>query len=201
MIRRALGVAALVALASVASAAVMSSGIINLAIPNTSAGLYVNVQDGTTYTGPSTFPTFPGPGANYDINIFGTSSWTFFSPTSSGMSPATTADQRGYVASSTSGPASVLNAGDVVGPASVLNTGSPSGSAFLGLPSSYLGFRFRTEPDLAIHYGWARISIATGGTPGVLHEYAWESTAGAPITVPEPASALLSLVVLALRRR
>lgn len=201
MVRRALGVTAVVAIASAASAAVVSSGIINLAIPNTTAGLYVNVQDGTTYTGPGVFPTYPGPGANYDFNIYGTSSWSFFSPTSSGMNPAATAAQRGYVAATTSGPVSVLTAGTVVGPASTYNTGTASGSAITGVANAYFGFRFRTEPDLAIHYGWARITLAAGGTPGVLHEYAWENVADTPITVPEPAAAVLALVLLTLRRR
>ena len=72
-----------------AQAVIVYSGLVNLAIPNTAAGLYVNVLDGTSFSGPGTFPTLPGPGSNFDFNVFGTSTWTFFAPGTSGQSAPT----------------------------------------------------------------------------------------------------------------
>ncbi|NTU84661.1 MAG: hypothetical protein HGA45_35735 [Chloroflexales bacterium] len=46
-----------------AQAVIIYSGPLNLAIPNTAAGLYVNVIDGSTFSGPATFPVLGGPGA------------------------------------------------------------------------------------------------------------------------------------------
>ncbi len=64
-----------------AHAVVVYSGALNLVIPNSNSGLYINVINGSTYTGPDLFPSLGGPGANYDLNIFGTSSWSFFAAT------------------------------------------------------------------------------------------------------------------------
>jgi hypothetical protein len=193
---------AILAMAAGTRAAVIQSGTLNLSIPATSDGLFVNVQAATVYPGPG-FPTFPGPGSNYDFNPYYSSGWQFFGPGSSGMSPSVAAAARGYVAGTTSGPATRLALGAVIGPASVLNTSSVvAGSNFSG-QTGYLGFRFRTEPDLAIHYGYALVTLPTTQTAGTLVSYAYESTANTAITiVPEPASlALLGAGVLVLRRR
>lgn len=186
---------------SSAQATVVYSGPVNLAVPNTAAGLYLNVLDGSSYSGPNTFPSLGGPGANYDFNAFGTSAWTFFSPGTSGQSaPTVPVTSRGYVAGTTTGPASSLALGTLIDGSSVFNTGSPSGSAVATGAPVIVGFRFRNEganlsvaTDDTVHYGWARL-VLTGGVPGTLIDYAYEST---PLTgiqagvVPEPAAWLL----------
>ncbi len=192
------------AAAPAAQAVVVYSGVLNLAVPNTAAGLYVNVLDGTSFSGPGTFPVLGGPGANYDFNVFGTTTWTFFSPGTSGQSAPTPVPvtSRGYVSSTTTGPASSLAAGTLIDGSSVFNTGSPSGSAVTTGAPVIIGFRFRNENVLAnatddtVHYGWARF-ILTAGVPGTLVDYAFESTpltgilAGSTVPVPEPATWLL----------
>lgn len=184
-----------------AQAGLVYSGPVNLVIPNTTAGLYVNVLDGSSFSGPGTFPALGGPGANFDFNVFGTSSWTLFSPTSSGQSaPTVPTTSRGYVSTSASGGASSLALGTLIDGSSIFNTGSPSAAALSTGAPAIFGFRFRNEgPDLAsaaddtVHYGWARV-VLTGGVPGTLIDYAFEST---PLTgiqagvVPEPAAWLL----------
>jgi hypothetical protein len=192
------------------------SSTVNIAIPDNTTGLYVNVLDGTTYSGPSVFPTIPGPGANYDFNIFGgTTAWSLFSPGTSGQSsPTVPATSKGYVASTTSGPALALAPGTVVGPASIFNSGTPSATAIATGVDVYIGFRFRNEgPDLSVatddtvHFGYALINLppATLTQAGTLIGYAYESTPGVAITiplVPEPASlAALGLGAAAFRRR
>jgi hypothetical protein len=188
--------------ASTAQAVVVYSGTVNLAIPNTSAGLYLNLIDGTTYAGPNTFPTNPGPGANFDFNVFGTAAWTFFSPTTSGQVNTVPTTSRGYVSATTTGPASSLTLGTLIGGGSVFNTGSPSGSAATTGAPVLIGLRFRNENVVAntgddtVHYGWVRLAL-TAGVPSALIDYAYESTpltgieAGLTAAVPEPASWLL----------
>lgn len=163
--------------------------------------MYLNVLDGSTYTGPSTCPSLGGPGANYDFNVFGTSTWTFHSPGTSGQSaPTVPTTSRGDVAGTTSGPASSLALGTLIDGSSVFNTGSPSGSAVSTGATVIVGLRFRNEgadltvaTDDSVHYGWARL-VLTAGAPGTLIDYAYESSALTGIqagVVPEPAAWLL----------
>lgn len=183
-----------------AQAVIVYSGPLNLAIPNTTAGLYVNVLDGSSFSGPGTFPTVPGPGANFDFNLFGSTAWTLFSPTTSGQSNAVPTTSRGYVSASATGAALSLVQGTLIDGSSIFNTGSPSAAALSTGAPVLFGFRFRNEgPDLAstaddtVHYGWARV-ILSAGTPGTLVDYAFESS---PLTgiqagvVPEPGTWLL----------
>lgn len=189
-----------------AHAIVVYSGTLNLAIPNTTAGLYVNVIDGSTFSGPGTFPILGGPGANYDFNLFGSTAWTLFSPTSSGQSlPTVPTTSRGYVAASTTGAALSLASGTLIDGSSVFNTGSPSAATLSTGSLVTFGFRFRSENGLAdaaddtVHFGWARV-ILTGGVPGTLVDYAYETVPLAGIqagVVPEPASVMLMLAGLA----
>lgn len=196
-----------------AQAVIVYSGPVNLTIPNTTVGLYLNVLDGTSYTGPGTFPVVPGPGANYDFNVYGTSAWTLFSPGTSGQSNTVPTTSRGYVSATTGGAALNLALGTLIGPASVFNTGLPSASALTTGTPAIVGFRFRNEgADLAstaddtVHFGWARLSLVAG-SPGTLIDYAFESTPLTPIAagvVPEPATWLmmgLGAAALVARRR
>ncbi|MDO9071657.1 MAG: PEP-CTERM sorting domain-containing protein [Rubrivivax sp.] len=216
-VNRAAAAAGVLALAGLvaalpAQAGLVYSGPVNLAVPNTTAGLYVNVLNGSSFSGPGTFPVLGGPGANYDFNIFGASAWTLFSPTASGQSaPSVPTTSRGYVSATTTGAASSLTFGTVIDGSSVFNTGSPSGAGLSTGQPVYFGFRFRNEgPDLStaaddtVHFGWAQV-ILSPGTPGTLIDYAFEST---PLTgiqvgvVPEPAAWLLmALGVAALLAR
>jgi hypothetical protein len=185
-----------VAGATAAQAIIVYSGTVNLTIPNTTAGLYVNVLDGTTFSGPGTFPVLGGPGANFDFNIFGSSAWSFFSPTSSGQSaPTVPTTSRGYVSASPTGAVVPLAVGTPIDNLSVFNTGSPSGAGVSTGAPVIFGFRFRNEgPDLStaaddtVHFGWARVILAAG-VPGTLVDYAFESVPLAGIqagAVPEP---------------
>jgi PEP-CTERM motif len=203
-----------------AHAVVVYSGTVNLAVPNNSDGLYVNVITGSTYASAG-FPSLGGPGSNYDINIFGTTSWSLFSPGTSGQSTPTPVPvtSKGYVASTTTGAALNLPPGTPIGGASVFNSGTPGAGALADGMISLLGFRFRNEgPDLTVstddtvHYGWARL-VLTNGVPGTLIDYAYESApltaiaAGVVTAIPEPRSValfgagLLGLIALKQRRR
>ena len=184
-----------------AQAVIVYSGLVNLAIPSTVAGLYVNVLNGTSFSGPGVFPTLPGPGSNFDFNLFGTASWSFFSPTASGQSaPGVPDTSKGYVSASATGAGLNLAPGTLISGASVFNVGSPSAAALTTGAPAIFGFRFRNEgPDLnvatddTVHFGWARVRL-TAGVPGTLIDYAFESV---PLTgiqagvVPEPGTWML----------
>jgi hypothetical protein len=189
-------------LASTASAAVVYSGVLNLSVPGTFDGTYLNVVSGLAT------PTTTG-NTDYDFNPYiatpGTStSWSFFQPDST---------SGGTVAATTSGPALVLTAGTPIGPASVFKTGTAVGTAFNSSTAAYVGFKFLLETDASIHYGWARVSLPTptlgagGQAAGTIIDYAYDSSANTEIlagagVVPEPTSiAALSLGGLLLRRR
>ena len=200
---------------SAASAAVVYSGPVNLTVPNTTTGLYLNFLDGTTYTGPGVFPVLGGPGANYDFNIFGTATYSLFAPGTSGESaPAVPATSRGYLTDAAGNPAVNLAPGAPIGPTGIYNTAGGSASNLTTGVPALLGVRFRNEgPDLTtdaddtVHFAWVRLSLVDG-QPGTLIDYAYESTPGTAILagdigVPEPASLglLAAGAGLLLRRR
>jgi len=189
-----------------ARAAVVYSGVRNIVAPNTGEGLYLNVIDGTSYTGPNVFPSVPGPGADWDINPFGSVAWEFFVPNNGGQSqpiPVPT-NQKGYVATSATGPARNLPAGTLIGPSSIFNTQGPDGALVATGTPALLGFRFRNETvtPFTAHYGWARL-ILTNGQPGTVVDWAWESTPDTAIAagaIPEPAALALATAAATILR-
>lgn len=192
----------LAAISSQASAAVVYSGVLNLPVPGTFDGTYLNVVSGLAT------PTTTG-NTDYDFNPYiptpGTStSWSFFQPDST---------SGGTVASTTSGPALSLSAGTSIGPASVFKTGTAVGTAFNSSTAAYVGFKFTIEADASVHYGWARVSLptpVTGTTTqagGTIIDYAYDSTANTAIlagagVAPEPTTlAALALGGVFVHRR
>ena len=190
-----------------ARAEIVYSGVRNLVIPNTSVGLMLNVVDGTTYAGPNFFPNVPGPGANFDINPFGSTLWGYFVPNNGGQSQPipVPASQKGYVSTSPTGQVRNLPPGTLIGPASVFNTQGPDADAIANGTPAIIGFRFRNESvtPFTANYGWARMTL-TNGQPGLLIDYAYESTPDTAIAagaIPEPALSLLTIApLIALRR-
>jgi hypothetical protein len=187
----------LAVLVPAAQGQVVYSGILNLAVPNTGTGLFVNVVTGSTYTGPGVFPVCPGPGCGYDFNLFGSSAWDFFNPGTSGQ-PAPTpvpAAEKGLVAATTTSAAASLAIGTVIGTSSTFNTTAVvSATNLVGGSDRYFGFRFRNEGGgNSVHFGWARVRLVNGQA-GTLVDYAFNATANASITVgptvviPEPST-------------
>lgn len=181
-----------------ADAYIVWSGIININIPSTTNGVYLNVITGQTGTTQSAV-------SGWDVNPWSGSTLSFFSPTGGGYvrglgSSGTLVDNLAFN--------TVIGASQSFGSGGVETTGS---TAFnLNSSQNLVGFRFVNEATGGTHYGWMRIQLWSG--PGVqprsIVEYAYESVAGASINaglIPAPgAIALLGmagLVGIGRRRR
>lgn len=200
---RHLAVAAVASVAGHASAAIVYSGVVNLNIPSTTNGLYLNVVTGAFNTTGGTGSTVPG----WDVNPWSSTTLNFFNPT---------APTGGVYMRLTSGGApasgvSNLAGGTIIGSASTWSAGAAQttgpGAFVFNSSNNVVGFRFNNEAAGTLHYGWMRISLAgtLQGQPRTLVEYAFESLAGTSIAagaIPAPgAIALLGLAGLAGSRR
>lgn len=163
-----------------ASAAInITNATANIAVPATTAGVYINLETGAT--GGSAF-------AGWDFNPYLTASglgfyWGGAGTTASGVATA---------------PAATVYAdlafGTVVGPSSPF-TGAIQGANpnFRDSGVSYLGFRFTNGANV-VNYGYAAIQTsATNGFPATILGWVFEDS-GASITVqaiPAPGAASL----------
>jgi hypothetical protein len=165
----------------VADAAIVNSGPINLVVPNTFDGVYLNFLTGATGTSGGTT-------AGWDFNPFnnGTALSFFWN--------GTPANSNSGVASTTTGPYLNLALGAVVSGASTFTavTANTATTAFQVTGTEILGFRFFNEATSAINYGYVRLSTtASNGFPVTILSYSYDN-AGVPITVvPEPSTAAL----------
>lgn len=181
--------AAVAGTATKSEAAIVWSGAVNINIPSTTAGVYLNVVTGVNGTAPVT---------NWDVNPWSSSSLSFFNPSlpSGGV----------YVGTSTV-PAN-LAAGTLIDGASTYGSGAAAaGSLNLNSSNNIFGFRFQNEAaGNQTQYGWMRILLSGSATaqPRAIVEYAYEDS-GAGIqagAVPAPGSAaLLALGALGLAGR
>ena len=185
-----------------ASAAVISSGPVNINIGGFPPGVFLNVVTGQTGT---SFGGFPG----YDLNLFGFgSTLTVSGPVVNGAQSPTGGFARLNDGLNIANIANGAVIGDLPGMFwqtvnAGITTTSPAGSPFfLNSTNNYAGFRFLNENTGQVHYGYLRLSIgATLATRSII-EYAYEDVAGASIVVPTPgAVALLALAGLGGSRR
>lgn len=196
--------AAMGGVAQNSEAAIVHSGIVNLNIPLTTNGLYLNVVTGQINepgnTGGSTVP-------GWDINPYSTGNLNMFSASvpaggtyiiggGTGTTPANLA------------PATMIGAAGPFGGGVVPTTGFFPFN--LSSSDNIVGFRFQNEANSNLtHYGWFRVALgtATNVAPRTVVEYAYESVADTAIpagAIPAPGSlALLALGAagLAGRRR
>jgi hypothetical protein len=178
--------------AATANAAVVTWNC-NLIIPNTTEGLYVNVET-------QVFGSADVLVTGWDLNPYGSS--TTLMQWYGGGFPSqlgcVTSPSRGIL-----GPVASLSAGTVVGAASTFGRTESSvtaGGWVLNAANNF-GFRFFAADGL-IHYGYGVMTM--GATMGVrtLTTVYYEDTAATSITIPAPgALAVLGLAGFASRRR
>ncbi|MBI1189380.1 MAG: hypothetical protein GC200_01685 [Tepidisphaera sp.] len=172
-----------------AQATVISSGPVNIPIPVTTAGVYLNFVTGVNSTSPSSAP-------GWDVNPWSTANLNMFNP-SSPSGGVYVGDGTGWFN---------LAAGTLVSSASSFNSGGPSSSTPLNFNSdnNYVGVRFLNEGTGLVNYAWFQVHLGASATDPAraIIAYAYEDS-GAGITVaPAPASvALIGLGGLVAGRR
>jgi hypothetical protein len=183
------------AFAPSAEATIVYSGTVNIAIPITVAGIYLNVATGVV-------AATPGGAPGWDLNPWGTS--TFFLYANNAASP-----MDGVVSNFPGGSSATLtdnlpfgtpiNGTFTFGRGNNIETTGPTAFT-LNSSNNLAGFRFTNETaGGAIQFGWIRISLSTAynASPRLVVEYAYENS-GAPIlagAVPEPSTfALLGVM-------
>ena len=173
------------ALAPSADASIVYSGAVNILIPATTAGVYLNVQTGVNNPNPAAVP-------GWDVNPYGSTNLTLFNP----------AAPSGGVYE---GAASAFNLapGTPVTPAGPYSSGL-YGPLNLNSDNNYVGFRFQNEAAAnQTQYGWFQIHLGASSTDPAraIIGYAFENT-GANINVgdtgvPEPTTTALLGVMAA----
>lgn len=166
----------------------------NLAIPSTSAGLYLNIATQSSTTAPA---------AGWDINPYGSTSLSFFASSAAPNPPST------YVRTQGSGGPSSLGIGFVVGPSSPFvnsTTAVISGTSVTNgwqlNAINYFGFRFYHEGLGGIRYGFGIMQVGATSSSRTLVSVLWEDSGGSIAVIPAPgAMALVGLAGLAARRR
>jgi MYXO-CTERM domain-containing protein len=180
-----------------ADAAVVYSGIVNINVPTTTAGIYLNVATGV-------FAVTPAGAPGWDLNPWGSTSNNIWANNSA--SPTD-----GIVINYTGGSSATLTDNMPLGAtvdgswaygrtSTLESTGS---TAFvLGGADNYIGFRFFREGDAAgtLHFGWARFRMSAGGAqPRTLVDYAYDDVVGTAIHIGDgqPAPGALALLGVA----
>ena len=169
------------AVSPISNATIIYSGIVNINIPSTSSGIYLNVITGVFSPNPASVP-------GWDINPWSASNLEFFTPT---PNPGGGGEM---VGSGTNffnlGLATLISGASTFTTAGIT---TPSAAFPLNLNSSnnYLGFRFTNEVTGIINYGWAQIALSgtVGSQPRMIVSYAYEdSGVGIFTPLPEPSS-------------
>jgi len=183
------------AVAVSANAAIVYSGVVNINVPSTTSGVYLNMVTGLTGASSAL--------AGWDVNPWSSSALNFFSSTTSGQTVAT-----GMSATAAGSVASTVTAGTLISAASIFtnNVGNQTTTCLTMNGKNLFGVKFWHEGAAAFRYGWIRISLGAtaGGQPRSIVDYAYEDT-GAGInagTVPGPAGlAALAMGAIGARGR
>ena len=180
-----------------AEATIVYSGVVNITIPITVQGIYLNVATGVVGTTPAGSP-------GWDLNPWGTGSLFLYANNAAspmdgfvnnfpGGSSATLVDNLPF--------GTPINGAFTFGRTNGIET--TGATAFtLNSSNNLAGFRFTNEAaGGAIQFGWIRLSLSTAynASPRLVVEYAYENT-GAPIlagAVPEPSTLALFGVMAA----
>jgi len=166
-------------------AAVVYSGVVNIAIPNTFAGVYLNMVTGLTTTS-------GGLNVGMDFNPYqgGASMWQ-------GPTPVLPALPNRAVGVGTVASNLALNT-LIDGTSPLVTTAYPSMANFaVGAPGIF-GIRLWDETAGAARFGWVRmIRGLNPSTPGTIVDYAFENTGAGLLAGVVPAPGALALLALA----
>jgi len=151
---------------------VFDSGVINVAVPQTFDGVYINWVTGDTCTS--------GCGAGYTFNAYALDTDDtihFFWPNAAGGNEGGVGDGDAVY--------DILGPGDTIGPSSTFTTAggvADTSNWQAGVTDGYLGFKF--DCPAGVCYGYTKLTTtAPVGFPSTIVEY-WYDTTGAAITIP-----------------
>ncbi|WP_395749057.1 hypothetical protein [Prosthecobacter sp.] len=173
-----------------AHAAVIYSGLQNIAIPTTFDGVYINIDNAATSTSTIT---------GWDINPFfggaGIANSASFQPARTGTG--------------NTDPVVNFSAGDLISGGLFYSSGfggSGDPNSHLGAgvgqfavgQEGYLGFRFSTDASSGPYYGWMRVIFTNDTAGGVIEDWSYDDS-GAAISIPvaaapEPGRAMFLLL-------
>ncbi len=182
-----LAATALVSLPSLAQAAVVISDV-SILVPNTTAGVYINLVTGLTAATPGAVP-------GWDINPWGTSTLNFWA-----NNPASPSS--GIVVTGPGGRPVDLAAGTIIDASSFFARTPGNATEFLTGGNHIFGFSFFNESTSMLNYGYARITTtaSSNGRPATISQLVYENT-GAALrvgsvagAVPEPATWAMMLL-------
>lgn len=222
--RLALAALTLACTSASAPGALTYSGLVNIVIPTTFEGVYINLDSGASSTGDASsaaadvnsFTVGAMPVAGWDVNFFfggiGMAHDMGFQPFRDDVSDNLSRIES--VAEGTVVDAASVAAGTLGTPAfggSGQANGSPVGESHFGVGLDFFtpgtpGFiAFVLNPEGTPLYGWMKVTLNNDGGTGLIHEWAYSTD---PIEVgmaiPEPSVLGLSgaaLAALTLRRR
>lgn len=185
--------------APAAKATFIYSGMVNINIPSTTAGIYINLVTGVVGTSAASVP-------GWDLSLWGTTSFNVWannlaSPNSgvitsaSGGTSATLVDNLFPISDISTFPYPIDSSQTYGRTSSIETTGT---TAFvLNSSDNYVGFRFLNEANGLYNYGWAHFSLASSfsGQPRTLIDYLYQDN-GSGI-IPEPSTmALLGVMAV-----
>jgi hypothetical protein len=159
--------------------------MVNLNVPSTTSGIYLNLVTGV-------FGTTPASAPGWDLNPWGSGSFNVWANNSASVNDGIIMNFAGGTSATLVDNLPLGTMVDGTYAFSRTNGIETTGpTAFLlNSSSNYIGFRFLNEATGQINYGWAQFSLSgtSGSQPRTLIAYGYENS-GAPIAVgavPEP---------------
>lgn len=184
--------------AAPAKATLIYSGIVNINIPSTAAGIYINVVTGVFGITPASVP-------GWDINPWGSTSFNVWANNSaspdSGIitnwpqgSSATLIDNLVLVAPE--GASYPIDSSWNYGRTNSIET-TGANAFILNSSQNYVGFRFLNEITGQYNYAWAHFTLSSSfaGQPRTLVDYLYEDNGNG--IIPEPSTIALLAVMAA----
>jgi hypothetical protein len=187
-----LSVLCVLSVLSAAPAAIVYSGLQNIAIPTDVDGVFIDI-DGTS---PMTaFSDFSGADINPFFGGMGIANNPAFQP----------------ARTSTSNLAAIVrfNAGDLINGSLNYSTGyggsgdpndhiGVAANQFLEGTTGFMGFRFTTNSSAGPYYGWMRVQLTSNTAGGKVIDWAYDDSGAAILAgfgvVPEPSRAMLLML-------
>ena len=160
-------------------AAIVYSGIVNINVPSTTAGIYINLVTGA-------FGTTPGAVPGWDINPWGTTAFNVWANNAASPNDGVINNYPGGISATLVDNlplGTTVNGAFTFGRSNSIET-TGARAFVLNCSSNYIGFRFLNEATGQINFGWAQFGLSTtpGSQPRTLISYAYDNS-GAPITV------------------